>query len=45
MLRLPNDSVFLKIRIELEDLSLKYLEPEAYYDLVEKICTEKECKR
>ena len=26
-----------KIKIELEDLSLKYLEPEAYYDLVEKI--------
>ena len=25
-----------KIKIELEDLSLKYLEPEAYYDLVEK---------
>lgn len=26
-----------KIKIELEDLSLKYLEPEVYYDLVEKI--------
>lgn len=26
-----------KIRIELEDLALKYLEPEVYYDLVEKI--------
>lgn len=26
-----------KIKIELDDLSLKYLEPEAYYDLVEKI--------
>ena len=26
-----------KIKIELDDLSLKYLEPEAYYDLVEKV--------
>lgn len=26
-----------KIKIELDDLSLKYLEPEVYYDLVEKI--------
>lgn len=26
-----------KIKVELDDLSLKYLEPEAYYDLVEKI--------
>ncbi len=26
-----------KIKIELDDLALKYLEPEAYYDLVEKI--------
>lgn len=26
-----------KIRIELEDLSLKYLEPDVYYDLAEKI--------
>lgn len=26
-----------KIRIELEDLSLKYLEPEVYYDLAQKI--------
>lgn len=30
-----------KIKIELEDLSLKYLEPEAYYDLVEKIALKK----
>ncbi|MDY5775246.1 MAG: bifunctional (p)ppGpp synthetase/guanosine-3',5'-bis(diphosphate) 3'-pyrophosphohydrolase [Lachnospiraceae bacterium] len=30
-----------KIKIELEDLSLKYLEPEAYYDLVEKIALRK----
>ena len=26
-----------KIKIELDDLSLKYLKPEVYYDLVEKI--------
>lgn len=26
-----------KIKVELEDLSLRYLDPEAYYDLVEKI--------
>ena len=26
-----------KVKIELDDLSLKYLEPEGYYDLVEKI--------
>ena len=26
-----------KIKVELDDLSLKYLEPEVYYDLVEKI--------
>ena len=30
-----------KIKVELDDLSLKYLEPEAYYDLVEKIDTRK----
>ena len=30
-----------KIKIELDDLSLKYLEPEAYYDLVEKISLRK----
>lgn len=30
-----------KIKIELEDLSLKYLEPDAYYDLVEKIALKK----
>ncbi len=30
-----------KIKIELDDLSLKYLEPEAYYDLVEKIALRK----
>ena len=26
-----------KVKIELDDLSLKYLKPEVYYDLVEKI--------
>lgn len=26
-----------RIKVELDDLSLKYLEPEAYYDLVEKV--------
>ncbi len=30
-----------KIKVELDDLSLKYLEPEAYYDLVDKIDTRK----
>ena len=30
-----------KIKIELDDLSLKYLEPEAYYDLVNKIALRK----
>ena len=30
-----------KIKIELDDLSLKYLEPEIYYDLVDKIASRK----
>ena len=30
-----------KIKVELDDLSLKYLEPEVYYDLVEKIAIRK----
>ena len=30
-----------KIKIELDDLSLKYLKPEAYYDLVEKVALRK----
>ena len=30
-----------KLKIELDDLSLKYLEPNAYYDLVEKIAIRK----
>ncbi len=31
-----------KIKIELDDLALKYLEPEAYYDLVEKVALRKQ---
>ena len=30
-----------KIKVELDDLSLKYLEPEVYYDLVEKVSLNK----
>ncbi len=30
-----------RIKVELDDLSLKYLEPEAYYDLVDKISVRK----
>ena len=30
-----------KIKVELDDLSLKYLEPEVYYDLVDKIAARK----
>ncbi len=30
-----------KIKIELEDLSLKYIDPEAYYDLVNKVAVRK----
>lgn len=33
-----------KIKIELDDLSLKYLEPDAYYDLVEKIALRKDTR-
>ena len=33
-----------KIKIELDDLSLKYLNPEAYYDLVEQIVVRKEIR-
>ena len=33
-----------KIKIELDDLSLKYLEPDAYYDLVEKIAMRKSAR-
>lgn len=31
-----------KVKIELDDLSLRYLEPEAYYDLVEKISSRRQ---
>lgn len=34
---LANRLGIAKVKIELDDLALKYLEPEAYYDLVEKI--------
>jgi GTP pyrophosphokinase len=34
-----------KIKIELDDLSLKYLEPEVYYDLVEKIALKKDARQ
>lgn len=33
-----------KIKVELDDLSLKYLEPEAYYDLVDKISVRKKVR-
>ncbi len=33
-----------RIKIELDDLSLKYLNPEAYYDLVEKVAVRKEIR-
>ena len=33
-----------KIKIELDDLSLKFLNPEAYYDLVDKIVVRKEIR-
>lgn len=31
----------MKLKVELDDLSLKYLEPEAYYDLAERIAAKK----
>lgn len=34
-----------KIKVELDDLSLKYLEPEVYYDLAEKIALRKEARQ
>ncbi len=34
-----------KIKVELDDLSLKYLEPDVYYDLVEKIALKKEARQ
>jgi GTP pyrophosphokinase len=33
-----------KIKVELDDLSLKYLEPEVYYDLVDKIALRKSAR-
>ena len=30
-----------KIKVELDDLSLKYLKPEVYYDLVDKVALRK----
>ncbi|MEG2699917.1 MAG: bifunctional (p)ppGpp synthetase/guanosine-3',5'-bis(diphosphate) 3'-pyrophosphohydrolase, partial [Hungatella sp.] len=33
-----------KIKIELDDLSLKYLQPEVYYDLAEKVSLRKEAR-
>ncbi len=33
-----------KIKVELDDLSLKYLEPEVYYDLAEKITLRKDAR-
>ena len=33
-----------RIKIELDDLSLKYLNPEAYYDLVEKVAVRKDTR-
>ena len=33
-----------KIKVELDDLSLKYLEPDVYYDLVEKIALKKDAR-
>ena len=32
-----------KIKVELDDLSLKYLKPDVYYDLVEKVALRKSC--
>ncbi len=34
-----------KIKVELDDLSLKYLEPEIYYDLVEKVALKREARQ
>ena len=33
-----------KIKIELDDLSLKFLKPEVYYDLVEKVDLRKDAR-
>ncbi len=34
-----------KIKVELDDLSLKYLEPDAYYDLVQKVSMKRKSVR
>ena len=34
-----------RIKVELDDLALKYLEPEVYYDLVEKVALKKEARQ
>ena len=41
MPRSPRDLVSARLKIELDDLSLKYLEPDIYYDLVDKIAVRK----
>ena len=33
-----------KIKIELDDLSLKFLQPDVYYDLVEKVALRKDTR-
>ena len=33
-----------KIKVELDDLSLKYLKPDVYYDLVEKVALRKSAR-
>ncbi len=35
---------FPRLKLSWDDLSLKYLEPEAYYDLVEKIALRKDAR-
>ncbi len=34
-----------KIKVELDDLSLKYLKPDVYYDLVQKVALRKSAVR
>ena len=41
MLPLPCVLGISKIKVELDDLSLKYLKPDVYYDLVEKVALRK----
>ena len=42
MRRLRSRLGISKIKVELDDLSLKYLKPDVYYDLVEKMALTKE---